>query len=135
MVCIYCTRKTQVTNSRPQKRLGQVWRRHRCMACEAVFTTIETPDLTSAVLVASRGAPKAFSRDKLLVSLLASLGHRGDAVEAAGALTATITAKLLRTSGSAEIKATDITRIATEVLSRFDKTAAVHYAAYHPTKP
>lgn len=55
MVCIYCSGETQVINSRPQKRLNNIWRRRKCTACEGIFTTSESPDLTSSLVVIKGG--------------------------------------------------------------------------------
>lgn len=51
MVCIYCGSKTQVANSRHQKRVNQVWRRRECTRCHAVFTSLEAADYASSIVV------------------------------------------------------------------------------------
>lgn len=132
MVCIYCGNTTKVTNSRPQKRLHQTWRRRACLQCGAVFTTIESAELgTSLVVKLPDGRVRPFSRDKLLISISRSVGHRQAPAEDAGALTATITAQLLSQTNTAAISPTDIVRITLEILRRFDNAAAVQYGAYH----
>jgi len=132
MVCIYCASKTNVTNSRPQKRLLQVWRRRHCTQCGALFTTNEVVDLSTSLVVRHANGPvRPFSRDKLFVSVLRAVGHRSEPVEDAGALTATITAKLLHSTTTATISPADIVKTALDVLKRFDKAAAVQYQAYH----
>lgn len=132
MECIYCSHKTQVINSRPQKRLRQVWRRRQCTHCKAVFTTLETVDTTTSLLVTDKtGHSEPFQRDKLFVSLLSACGHRKTAQRDAAALTNTTLAKLYPQIVSATISAATITETALEVLKRFDKAAAVQYAAYH----
>ena len=132
MVCIYCGERTQVTNSRPQKRLHQVWRRRACLSCAAAFTTNETVDLSTSLVVRSRdGGIRPFSRDQLFVAVLAAVGHRATAVADAGALTTTITAKLLRGTDTAAVSIDGIISTALQVLTNFDKAAAVQYSAYH----
>lgn len=132
MVCIYCSGKTQVVNSRPQKRLGQVWRRRKCSACQAVFTTLEGVDLATGLLVRTRSGDLApFSRDKLFLSIAKALGHRHDAVEAASALTATVIAKVRAAALQGAVEYQDIIQMAHAVLQRFDKPAGVQYEAYH----
>lgn len=136
MVCLYCGKSTQVTNSRTQKRLGRVWRRRTCKTCNAVFTTIESPDLALSLHVsdAHMAQTQPFQRDKLFVSLLQALGHRSDALEVAGFLVDTTTARLLKTHPGARIEATAIRDAAYTTLRHFDKAAAATYVAYHPTK-
>lgn len=131
MVCIYCASPTQVRNSRSQKRLGRVWRRRCCTSCRAVFTTIETVDLESSWVYHCSGTLEPFARDKLFVSLLQALGHRSDALDAASALTATVTALLRKTATHGRVERNDVVKTAHSCLERFDKAAAVHYAAYH----
>jgi len=135
MVCIYCGNKTQVTNSRHQKRLNRGWRRRECLTCHAIFTTIEEADYTSSLIVRSSAAKHGpishFSRDKLFESILKAVGHRETALEDASALTATITAKLLLGAPDATISPNTIVQTALETLRRFDVVAAIQYEAYH----
>ncbi len=133
MVCIYCSSKTSVINSRPQKRLGTTWRRRQCQNCGAVFTSLETPDLTASVRVRrADGSLVPFERDVLFMSIAQALGHRSDAVMAAGALTATIIAAALGTTSNGLMERTGLITVATDTLTRFDRVAATHYVAYHP---
>jgi transcriptional regulator NrdR family protein len=135
MVCIYCGGKTQVTNSRPQKRLNQTWRRRECYSCQAIFSTNEIADLSTAISVRQKNGPTApFNREKLLISIFRAVGHRQSPLEDASALTATITAKLLHSTAEAAVSPSDIVKIALETLQRFDTAAAVQYQAYHKVK-
>ncbi|HSX43081.1 MAG TPA: hypothetical protein VLF59_03265 [Candidatus Saccharimonadales bacterium] len=133
MVCIYCGGKTHVGNSRPQKRLNQVWRRRECVQCHAVFTTEEAAELSTSVSVraSAQGAVSPFNRDKLFVSILKAVGHRKTAVDDASALCATVIAKLLQSTVQAAVSPADITRITLQVLKNFDNAAGVQYRAYH----
>ena len=131
MVCIYCSGHTRVANSRPQRRLHQTWRRRICTECGAVFTTNEAIDLSTSVAVRkSDGRLSPFNRDVLFMSVYKAVGHREHAVTDAAALTSTITSKLLNDTEAA-VDPKDITKAALSVLKRFDKAAAVQYAAYH----
>ncbi len=142
MVCLYCSGKTQVINSRAQKRLNRVWRRRQCLACGAVFTTEEALDYGGSIVVRpeatqeaarSRHTPTApFQRDKLYVSILKALGHRSTAVQDATALCDTIIAKLLPQAVEATLTPQLIITVTYDTLRRFDTAAAVQYRAYHP---
>src|SRR5690348_1875861 len=97
MVCIYCGNKTDVINSRPQKRHNKVWRRRRCTKCEAVFTTTEAAALAESLRVARKAKPNTlqpFLRDKLFLSIYKSCQHRPDAIQDASALTDTVVSRL-----------------------------------------
>ena len=133
MVCIYCGHKTQIINSRPQKRLIRTWRRHACLQCHAVFTTIESPNLYESWRVKCvKGVLSPFERDKLYLSVFESLRHRDDATASATAITDSILARLFASSTSATLTTTCIIQNTVEVLTNFDMAAKVHYAAYHP---
>ena len=133
MVCIYCGGKTNIINSRPQKRLVRTWRRHACKACGAIFTTIEAPHFYESWRVRhSTGVLSPFERDKLYLSVFESLRHRDDATASATAITDSILARLFASSTSATLTKTCIIQNTFEVLTNFDMAAKVHYAAYHP---
>ncbi len=132
MVCIYCSSKTQVTNSRPQKRLGRTWRRRECSQCGAVFTSIEAPDLAASLRVRlPNGKLAPFERDKLFMSVVQALGHRTDAVSASTALIDTITANVLQTAQEASVELESIKIHTAAVLEAFDTVGATYYRAYH----
>lgn len=132
MVCIHCGEETHVINSRPQKRLNQIWRRRQCKACQAIFTTEETVRYEAAWLVSDgQGHLKPFSRDKLLLSLYKSCEHRKTALVDAGALTETMIKKLLGQVENSVINRTALIQTVQVMLNRFDRAASVHYAAYH----
>jgi len=132
MVCIYCSGATRVANSRPQKRLMQVWRRRHCKSCGAIFTTTEAIELgTSLVVRRTNGAVAPFNRDKLFMSIMRAVGHRQTPLEDASALTATIIAKLRRSTTQAAVGPSDIVTVALATLKHFDTAAAVQYGAYH----
>lgn len=132
MRCIYCGFETKVTNSRPQKRANQIWRRRQCLNCETIFSSTEAADLSLSVRVNKNNQLEPFSRDKLLVSVYESCRHRKDALEAATALTSTIISKLLPLITNATIQRDEIVTITAETLEHFDKPASIHYTAYHP---
>jgi transcriptional repressor NrdR len=132
MVCIYCAGETQVINSRLQRRANQVWRRRRCLACATVFTTHESPDLsTSLVVQYNQRDLRPFSRDSLFISLYEALRHRPSAQEDAHALTATVVGFLLKEAAEGTIKREVLVKTAAAVLERFDVAAATMYRAYH----
>lgn len=131
MVCIHCRSDTQVINSRLQKKANQVWRRRKCSECSAVFTTREVAQYELAWLVRTNRSLKPFNRDKLLLSIIASIQHRPNALEDASALTETVMNKLLFTATAGVLEAPAIARTVQVALNRFDTAASVHYQAFH----
>lgn len=132
MVCVYCGSKTEVTNSRHQKRLNQVWRRRHCLNCGGIFTTHEMTAYEGSWRVqTASGSLQPFSRDKLLMSLHKSLEHRPTPVDDASGLTATVISLLSNQTDKGLLQAESIALTVQAVLQNFDKAAAVHYAAFH----
>ena len=132
MVCIYCGQATSVSNSRLQKKRNQVWRRRHCLTCASDFTTLEKPDFLTALSARQDNAYKAFSRDKLFLSIHDSLKHRKTALADATALTDTIIGLLYPKIKDGSIDLALIVLATSQTLHRFDKSAASHYNAYHP---
>lgn len=133
MVCIYCGSATQVSNSRLQKRLNQVWRRRQCISCGNTFTTHEAVDLSTSIAV--QYSPRkltSFDKDTLLISIYESCKHRQTAVGDAAALAQTVVAHLRVQLKDGAIARNTIIETTIAVLDRFDKTAATVYKAYHP---
>ena len=132
MVCLYCKAKTQVFNSRLQKKRNSVWRRRNCPTCGAAFSTIEQPDYEKAWVVQYADGPLSpFVRDKLFISIYQSCQHRSTALTDAIGLTDTVIAKLYPGVTNATIHGYDIAKRTHTALLHFDQAAAVHYHAYH----
>ena len=132
MVCPHCSSNTQVINSRLQKRANSVWRRRKCIQCEAIFTSREVADLSAAWrVIHQKTGLQPFLRDKLFLSLYKSLQHRHTALTDAGDLTDTIIGQLTRTKTDGPLSPAAIVQAVTTVLSRFDTVAQVHYQAFH----
>lgn len=132
MVCIYCGGETIVANSRRQKRNNQVWRRRKCGACGAIFTSHEAIDLSSALVVDS-GRPTPFISDMLFTEILLALQDRKDCYLAAREVTATVTKELLKLPDKPRIDPKQISQAAAKVLKRLDKRAYLRYLAEHPS--
>jgi transcriptional repressor NrdR len=132
MVCIYCGHSTKVVNSRLQRQTNNIWRRRQCLSCGAIFTTHESFDPTTSLLVQyPKTDPVPLSRDRLFLSIYNSCRHRPDALREAGHLTTTVLSLLLDQHKDAAVPVERIVTTATTVLERFDPTAATVYKAYH----
>ena len=133
MVCLYCESQTKVGNSRPQKNANQVWRRRKCSRCGAVFTTHEAIDLSSTLLVASRGHTQPFLVDMLYTELLFAMSHRKDAYRDAREATKTVIGHLLQLPGKPLFSPSQISSVTSGVLKKLDHRAHLRYTAEHPS--
>jgi transcriptional regulator NrdR family protein len=132
MVCTYCGGKTEVTNSRHQKRVNQVWRRRHCLNCGATFSTHELTAYDSVWRVQTdETSLTPFNRQKLFVALYMACEHRPTALDDATALTTTVISLLQKHANHGLLENTDIALTSYEVLKNFDKAAAVYYEARH----
>jgi transcriptional regulator NrdR family protein len=109
-----------------------VWRRRKCVACGAIFSTTEGANTSQALSVHKNNGLEPFSRDTLFISVYDSLRHRKTVLDDATALTSTIISTLTPLAADAVIDRDIIVTITTTVLQRFDKPAATHYQAFHP---
>ncbi len=132
MKCIYCGGETDVTNSRRQKRNNQVWRRRKCRACGAVFTSHEAIDLSLALVVDSR-RPAPFITDMLFTEVLLALQDRKDCYLAAREVTSTVIRELLKLPASPRIDPKQISQATAKVLKHLDKRAYLRYLSEHPS--
>ena len=133
MICVQCGSKNiKVTNSRPQVWTNRIWRRRHCQQCFTVFTTEESIDYSGAWRVKYPDNDlQPFLRDKLLVSVLRSCGHRKNPLEDAQGLTDSIIYRLLKQTQDGIIEKDTIIQITKVALNRFDTAASVHYTAHH----
>jgi transcriptional repressor NrdR len=132
MVCIYCSQPTRVVNSRKQKKLKQTWRRRKCTSCGSIFTTIEKVDLEKSLIIEHNSKSlEPFRKEKLLLSIYSSLGHRKTALNDSVYITDTIVSIILSNITGPSVNSSQIRDASLGVLTNFDKTAAVYYKAYY----
>lgn len=131
MVCPFCTKDTQVINSRPQKRTNGVWRRRHCYGCERIFTTVEKADLEASVRVLKRtGNLEPFSEAKLMISLYRALEHYKNAADMALELSQSVINSALRFATEPVVPSSAIAHQVIIVLKRFDAAAAIRYKSF-----
>jgi transcriptional regulator NrdR family protein len=132
MVCVYCSEKTSVINSRLQKRNNTIWRRRQCKSCKSIFTTQEIAQYMAVWLVkAKNDTLSPFQRDRLFLSLYRSCQHRPNALTDAAGLVDTAISNLAGKGSHGVLEASTIKQVAQVALNRFDKAASTHYAAFH----
>lgn len=131
MVCIYCSGKTKVVNSRLQKKANNIWRRRKCLDCGNVFTSIESfKDIGSLVTQTSNNKLIPFIRENLFISIYESCRHRKSAILDAKHLTSTIIDKIALNNQNGIIGTDKIKETVLSTLKSFDAASASHYKAY-----
>jgi transcriptional repressor NrdR len=132
MFCINCFHKnTTVTNSRPNKKQPQIWRRRKCVACGTIFTTYERPSLADNKRVQLQsGKTDTFNLGKLILSISKAFTHSPKSAEY-DTLWLAQTVEDTLSSQRETITPEDIEATTHDVLRHFDELAAVQYAAQH----
>lgn len=131
MVCPFCSKNTEVINSRPQKRTNGVWRRRHCYGCDRIFTTVEKADLEASVRVLKRsGILEPLSEAKLMVSLYKALEHHENAPDVALELSQAVINATLRFATEPIVPSSAIAHQVIIVLKRFDAAAAIRYKSF-----
>ena len=127
MICVYCSSKTNIVNSRSFKKGLEKWRRHRCTSCKEVFTSRELPDLETSLWVRKKsGSLEPFYTSKLLISIYKALDHRNNAQNDAYVLMQTICAQLLPVANK-EVLTIAVAEQTIIALKHFDPVGAVKY--------
>lgn len=133
MFCINCFHSnTTVTNSRPNKKRPQIWRRRRCLKCGKIFTTRESPSVTDNKLVldVSTDARTYFNLGQLSVSIYRAFSHNTEHGKKV-CLTLAQTVESILSTERENLSSEDITAFTHQVLQRYDSLAAMQYAAQH----
>jgi transcriptional regulator NrdR family protein len=110
-----------------------------CQKCERIYTTAEKIDYEKTWTVeyaektAKRPQKAPFVREKLLISIHSTIGHRDRPLNDALGLTDTIIGKLGHRGAviDGNVTSTAIATLTLDTLKRFDNTAATVYQAYH----
>lgn len=134
MLCPFCLHeKTEVYNSRSTSAGTQVWRRRRCLSCNATFTTQESFNPSDSWKVRGLKKTTRYSRPRLALSIIKACDHRPDIESTVWYLFEGIERQLLPLAASNNliVSLNDITRITANVLKNFDATAYVKYMSYH----
>jgi transcriptional regulator NrdR family protein len=133
MVCIYCSYKTSIINSRHWQRNNATWRRRQCCKCKAIFTTNELAQYDSlwTVFRVDIRILSPFMRDKLYLSIYDSCKHRKSAIADASGLTDTVINKLRASVKDGSLSISDIRNITLNTVNKLDETSGVYYRAYH----
>lgn len=132
MFCINCFHSsTNVSNSRPQKKTPQIWRRRTCANCGKTFTTYERPSLAdNKPVTLSSGKTEQFNSGRLIISISSSFIHDQEKAKRDPLWIARTVEDTLSTDKE-PLTPQRIARETHETLKRYDEIAAIQYAAKH----
>ncbi|MGH8427428.1 MAG: transcriptional regulator NrdR [Gammaproteobacteria bacterium] len=131
MHCPFCGHEeTRVVDSRLAAGGRQIRRRRVCLACQARFTTQETPEFNLPRVVKRDGTRVPFDEDKLHLGILKALEKRPVATETVDATIANLVERL-RLSGEREVTSATIGELVMAALFDLDQVAYVRFASVY----
>lgn len=131
MKCPFCREpQTDTVNSRPTYHESQIWRRRRCLHCQAVFTTYERADLGFIKVIKKSGKKERYSRAKLFAGIYGAFLSIPNKERAVDAVINEIESRILdlRTK---EVPSVAISKVVLNVLADTNVPAFTRFLAYN----
>ncbi|MEP7214740.1 MAG: transcriptional regulator NrdR [Anaerolineaceae bacterium] len=127
--CPFCNfRDSKVTDSRAND--DGIRRRRACIACGERFTTVETVQLSTVLVVKKDGRREDFSRDKLLAGLRKACEKRNVSIAQLETVALDIEARVA-SDGRPEIPSTFVGELAMDALRKLDHIAYIRFASVY----
>ena len=121
---------SKVLDSRPVNDGASIRRRRECLSCQKRFTTFETVDNVSFIVVKKDKTRQPFDRGKILNGLVKACEKRPVSMDQLEKLTSDIEQKLLSTMKN-EVTSTEIGELVMERLKELDEVAYVRFASIY----
>lgn len=130
MRCPFCgNEETAVKDSRICDEGESIKRRRICTNCDARFTTLEKILRKEIFVIKKDGKKTFFDKDKIIKSITSSAGKRLDAKKIEEI--AQEIGKRIESSGTSEIKSSQIGEMVMDCLERIDKVAFIRFASVY----
>ena len=131
MKCPYCGYlESKVVDSRPADEGASIRRRRECLSCHKRFTTYETVESLTLMVVKKDGSRQSFDRSKVLSGLIRACEKRPVPYQSMEALVAEIE-QVLQNQMDREISSAQIGELVMERLKKLDEVAYVRFASVY----
>lgn len=131
MKCPICGHlESKVLDSRPSNEGASIRRRRECLACQKRFTTFETIEITSFMVVKKDKTRELFDRSKVKNGIVRACEKRPVTMEQIEMAVSEIEQTLLSTMKS-EISSTEVGELVMEKLKELDEVAYVRFASVY----
>ncbi len=131
MKCPVCGHpESKVLDSRPANEGASIRRRRECLSCQKRFTTFETIEIVSFMVVKKDGTRELFDRSKIKKGIVRACEKRPVTMEQIEAAVSEIEQSLL-SSMKSEIPSTDVGELVMEKLKDLDEVAYVRFASVY----
>jgi len=129
MRCPFCqSSNVAVIDSRARDDSTTIWRRRECLNCGRRFSSRERIDFSYLSVVKKNGKKVAFSREKILMSMVKSFGKRPIPEQKLEKAVDEIVQEIHK-SGKSEVKTTLIGDLVLKKLRKLDLVAYIRFAS------
>ncbi len=128
MRCPFCSKSdTKVTNKRDSDDTTR--RRRECLKCHQRFTTYESVESKTIMVVKKDGRRESFKREKLAGGIIRACEKRPISSDKIDEIISGIEARLIKKNK--EVKTTEIGELVMSALKKLDKVAYVRFASVY----
>ncbi len=129
MRCPFCNfRDSKVTDSRAND--DGIRRRRQCISCGERFTTVESIQISTVLVVKKDGRREDFNREKLLAGLRKACEKRSVSVAQLEVVTLEIEARVA-SDGRPEVPSAFVGELAMDLLRKLDHIAYIRFASVY----
>lgn len=131
MRCIYCGHiDSKVIDSRDIIDGNSIKRRRQCLECSRKFTTYETVEVTSMLVVKNSGTRQPFNSSKIKKGIVKACEKTKVTISTINLIVANIE-KIVANMGENEISTQKIADLVLQELKKIDDIAYIRYASVH----
>jgi len=134
MRCPNCgSRDNKVVDSRTNDNSNSIRRRRECLKCSKRFTSYETIERVSLLVIKNDGSRQSFDSQKIKNSIIAATGKRPVSMKQIDNIVETIEMKIATTTmgDQQEIASSTIGDMVMEELKKVDEVAYIRFAAVY----
>ena len=134
MRCPNCgSRDNKVVDSRTNDNSNSIRRRRECLKCSKRFTSYETIERVSLLVIKNDGSRQSFDSQKIKNSIIAATGKRPVSMKQIDNIVETIEMKIASTTmgDQQEIASSTIGDMVMEELKKVDEVAYIRFAAVY----
>ena len=131
MRCPFCSHpESKVIDSRPAEEGASIRRRRECLACKKRFTTYETMECLTLVVVKKDGSRQSFDRNKVMAGLIRACEKRPVPYSTLESMVGEIE-QVLQNKMEREISSAEIGELVMERLKQIDDVSYVRFASVY----
>ena len=129
MLCPNCQKsETAVVDSRDDNKT--VWRRRKCLSCDARFTTYERMEVPRLIVIKRDGRREQFNKEKIVTGIRKACEKRPIPTLAITQIADSIEAKIYET-GESEIPSKKLGKMVMDELLNLDSVAYIRFASVY----